>query len=237
MDAIFSIRKPFTDMIFCEEKDLEFRNKIGKELFPGSKIYIYETKRNSGAGAVIGSVIIESIEGLPYHKTGTYNLLSYFTEKYGTEEEKETVRKAMRIRLTQYDESVVLCHLFDDKMLDYMFENDKVPDVFKFPPFYGHSIDEFNKIKEKGRDLICRCDSWLTRIGYYTETDDAPWKYMIKVKESERFLYSKSITEFIKRDGTALTRAPQSWCYTLGKQKERNEDRNETSIMDTKIIG
>lgn len=215
MDAVFSVRKPFTDMIFRGEKELEFRNKIGKKLFPESKIYLYETKKNAGLGAVIGSVIIESIEELPYHKIGTYNMLFYFTEKYGTEEEKETVRKAMRIRLTKYDESVVLSHLFDNRVLDYMLENDDVPDVFKCPPFYGHSTEAFNRLKEKGRDLIYRCDSWLTRIGYYTETGNAPWKYMIKVKEPEPFIHPKSITEFIKRDGKALKRAPQSWCYVL----------------------
>lgn len=223
MDAIFSIRPPFTDMIFNGEKDLEFRSKIGNELFPGNKLYVYETKKNRGLGAVIGSVTIEQIEELPYHKIGTYNLISHFTEKYGSEEEKKTVKKAMSIRLSNYDESIVLSHLFNDRTLDYMLENDDVPDPFKQPPYYGYSVKEFNQINEKGKKLLLRCDSWLKTIGYYTENGCTLWEYMIKLKEPKRFIHPKSITEFIKRDGTALKRAPQSWCYTLGEQKENKK--------------
>lgn len=217
MDAVFSIRLPFTDMIFDGRKNLEFRNKIGQELFAGNKIYIYETKKHSGKGAVIGSVVIENIEDLPHHKAGTYNLLPHFVERYGTKEEKDAVRKAMGIRLTHYDESIVLSHLFNDRVLDYMIEHDDVPDPRTFPPFYGYTAKEFNQIKEKGDGLIFRCDQWLHSIGYYTETGCTYWKYMIQIKDQKRFKEPKNITEFLKRDGRPLKKAPQSWCYASPK--------------------
>jgi len=39
---IFPIHKEFVDMIFDGSKDLEFRNKLPKDLKPGMKIYFYE---------------------------------------------------------------------------------------------------------------------------------------------------------------------------------------------------
>ena len=219
MDILLSIRKPYTNLIFDGTKMLEFRNVIGKWINVGDKIYIYETKSNGGSGSVIGYVEIEDIIKIPKYKAGAYFLLPYFVEKFGTKEEKETVRKATSFKLSRYDMSVVLGFLFDDEALTYMKKNDAVPDIFLNSDLKRYSKESMNSYlenRQKANSLVKRCDEWATKIGFYNDFDESNWKYAIKLKNPEKYKDEVEISKFVDKNKKYMKRAPQSWCYTLG---------------------
>lgn len=220
MDILLSIRNPYTDLIFDGTKMLEFRNVIGKDVNIGDKIYIYETKSGNGSGSVIGNVEIEDIIKIPRYKIGTYFLLPYFVDKFGTKEEKETVKKATSFKLSKYDMSVVLGYLFDDEALDYMIRNDSVPDIFlnsKLKRYSKENTVSYLENRQKANDLVERCDEWATRIGFYNDFDESNWKYAIKLKNPEKYKDKVEISKFLDKNKKYIKRAPQSWCYTIGK--------------------
>lgn len=205
-----SVHKPYTDMIFNGTKMMEFRKRIGKDVHCGDTIYVYETKKNSGSGSVIGSVKIKNIIPIPKVKVGTYFLLPYFVEKYGTEEEKETVKRVMRIKFNGYNSSLALSYLFQTDALSYIEENKVPPSPW---PLYGSSLKEYNEAKHKEGDLCTRCDEWGKKIGFYNQYDESDWKITILLENPVLFKTPKKIEEFRGRNGNRLTRAPQSWCY------------------------
>lgn len=205
-----SVHKPYTDRVFNGTKMMEFRKRIGKDVHCGDTIYVYETKKNSGSGSVIGSVKIKSILLIPKIKVGTYFLLPYYVEQYGTEEEKETVKRAMRIKFDGYNSSLVLSYLFQADALSYIEKNNVPPSPW---PLYGSSLKEYNEAKRKEGDLCARCDEWGKKIGFYNQYDESDWKIAILLENPVLFKTPKKIEEFRGRNGNRLTRAPQSWCY------------------------
>lgn len=215
MNIIYAIHKKYSNLIFSGEKNLEFRMKIGVNVHKGDTVFFYETKRAAGLGKVSGSATIGDIIPISYHKVGTYFMLPYYVEKYGTEEEKAAVVKALNINLSNYDKSIVLSYLFDDHLLDYMKENDDLPDFFKYPPFHGYTVAEFNERHKKAKDLCTRCDEWAKKIGFYNEEDTSYWKYAIILKKIHQFSKPRPIESFRNKKGDRIKKAPQSWCYTI----------------------
>lgn len=214
MNVIYSIHRRYSEKIFSGEKDIEFRNIIGKDIYIGDMIYFYETKNKGGASMVIGSAKIKDIITIPYHKVGTYFLLPYYVEKYGTEEDKKTVKHAMEIKLDHYDESIVLNYLYDEKSLNYMSLNNDVPNVLK-TMFRGYSIDQYNALCDRADQLCKSCDNWASRIGYYNEDKTSYWKYAIVLENPVKFKTGKPICYFKNRNGETIKKAPQGWCYTI----------------------
>lgn len=217
MNAIFSIHKDYIGLIFDGTKNLEFRKSIGKDLKENDIIFLYETKRDLGTGLIVGEVKIKKIVPIRFHKTGTYVMLPYFVSKYGTEEEKGQVEKAMSVHLTNFDESIVLSYLFDDWTLDYMTKNDDVPDWFKIKHPLWPNVTEYNRIHKKSADLCNRCDEWANKIGFYNKYSASYWKYIIELKEPIKYIRPLLINEFKNKDNMTIYKAPQSWCYTLNK--------------------
>lgn len=214
MNAIYSIHHEFTKLIFDGTKSLEFRNSIGNKIQTGDRIHVYETKKNHGAGAVIGYFTIKDIKKIPYHKTGTYFILPYYVEKFGTEEDKNTVKSAMGISLNDYDESIVLNYLYDQKSLDYMKTTHEVPDILS-NMYRGYSPARFNQLHEKADKLCKACDAWAKQIGYYDLDDSSYWKYAIEITNPKKYDSGKPISDFQNSMGEVIKRAPQSWCYTI----------------------
>lgn len=214
MNVIYSIHNDFTKLIFDGTKSVEFRNSIGNKMQIGDRIYIYETRKHHGAGAIIGNVTIKDIKKIPYHKVGTYFILPYYVEKYGTEEDKNTVKSAMGISLNDYDESIVLNYLYDQKSLDYMKTTHDVPDVLS-NLYRGYSPAIFNQLHEKVDKLCNACDNWAKQIGYYDLDDSAYWKYAIEITNPRKYDSGKPISDFQNSMGEVIKRAPQSWCYTI----------------------
>ena len=54
MNIVISIHKPFCEQIFTGVKPLEFRNNLPKALFPGDKVFVYETYAVGGSKKVVG---------------------------------------------------------------------------------------------------------------------------------------------------------------------------------------
>lgn len=215
MNTIYSIYKEYIQLILGDIKNLEFRTHIGKDLQVGDTIYLYETKRNHGAGAVVGSVKVKNIFKLKYHKVGTYNMLPFYVQKFGTDEEKAVVQNALSIHLSEYDDSIILNYLYNDKMLNYMKKHDEVPDPFNYPAYHGYTAEEYEERMKKSTKLCEACDAWLTKIGYYNENGNSHWNYAIELVEPIRFDDARAISEFKGKNGEKLVRPPQSWCYTL----------------------
>lgn len=214
MNIICSIHNQYTKLIFSGKKDLEFRNRIGVFVNEGDRLYVYETKNVAGSGMVIGSAIIDAIIPIPYHKQGTYFILPYYVEKYGTEEDKETVKQAMEIELDHYDKSIVLDYLYDEQSLSYMKKKRDVPDP-RTHMFRGYSHTTYNYLCEKAKCLCRNCDDWAKTIGYYNENETSYWKYAIRLTDIVKFDSGKPIQDFRNRNGESIKKAPQSWCYTL----------------------
>lgn len=61
MNVIYPIHKVWADKILSGDKPFEFRTKLPRKLTLGSKIFIYETKNNNGAGAVVGECVVNDI--------------------------------------------------------------------------------------------------------------------------------------------------------------------------------
>ena len=217
MNAIFSIHKDYIGLIFDGTKNLEFRKSIGKDLKENDIIFLYETKRDLGTGLIVGEVKVKKIVPIRFHKTGTYTMLPYFVSKYGTEEEKGQVEKAMSVHLTNFDESIVLSYLFDDWTLDYMTKNDDVPDWFKIKHPLWPNVTEYNRIHKKSADLCNRCDEWANKIGFYGKYNASYWRYIIELKEPVKYIRPLLINEFKNKNNMTIYKAPQSWCYTLNK--------------------
>ena len=84
--VMLSIHPEWLEMIFNEEKGLEFRNKIISTIKPETKIYFYETKKKNGTGKVVGDAIITKVEILDPTKHDLYmqcwNYIGYTNQKY-----------------------------------------------------------------------------------------------------------------------------------------------------------
>lgn len=94
MDVIYSIRKPYTDMIFTGVKPIELRKKIPAKLEIGSKIFIYETKYKNGIGKIKGVAKVKAIEKINNSHQSAISILSfYYLSLFGTKEEKELYEK------------------------------------------------------------------------------------------------------------------------------------------------
>lgn len=212
MNALFPIRKQFSDLIFSGEKDIEFRN-IRTKLQPGDTIYVYETKKNNGLGMVVGYFVCGEISEIPHHKIGTYAMLNHYIEKCGTEEEKNAVNTAMKIRLENHDDCYVLRYMFMEEYMEYL-KIHKNPDTMFLHEYYKKNNLAFQE-EGKAVNLLDKCDEWLTKIGFYNKEDSlSTWKYQIEILKPVMFEKPKEITEFYLLNGKKMKNAPQGFCYT-----------------------
>lgn len=214
MNAIFSIKKNYSDLIFDGTKDFEFRNKLVK-VENGDKVYIYETKEK-GCGKVVGYFVVDEIKEIPKTKLGAYNFTLHYAKKHCDEETISEIEKTLKIKIPDYNISFILHYLFDDTMLKYIEEHNSPPD-FEWYLAREESKEEAlkeKKSREKRDKLIQDIDNYLYQIGYYNDSGEAYWKYMIKIKSYHRFENPLDISLFRLLNGKILEKAPQSYCYT-----------------------
>ena len=100
-NILMPIRKPWTDMILSGEKPFEFRNRLGRFWGVGSRIYIYESKAQGGAGMVVGEAVIAGIVPVPANSVGPPRpLLRAWAEKFrpvlGYLGQPDMLRRAMQ---------------------------------------------------------------------------------------------------------------------------------------------
>ena len=89
MNVLVPIYKKHTDLIFKGIKIFDFKQNIPKKLHKGDKIYFYECKRNAGRGMVVGEAVVNEMIQIPDVNTGTYVMLPYYADLFGSEEEKK----------------------------------------------------------------------------------------------------------------------------------------------------
>ena len=223
MDILISTNKKHADLIFQGIKNLFFC-KIGpKELKSSDKLYFYEGKRNGGRGKVIGEAKVKEIHAIPNVKTGTYVMLPMYVELFGTEEEKRQVKKAMKIHLPDYDDSIVLSYLFDDWTLEYMRAHDTLPDSSIINPLW-HDIKRYNEAHKKADDLCKKCDIWASKTGFYDNYGHSDWEYMIKFYRAEEYEESKEISQFKRPCGDPIKKI-RSWCYVDKEKYDSKKDQ------------
>lgn len=75
--VMLSIHPKWIEMIFNEEKGLEFRNKIISSIKPENRIYFYETKSEKGLGKVVGDAIIIEVIKIDSNKKELYKCFDY----------------------------------------------------------------------------------------------------------------------------------------------------------------
>lgn len=84
--VMLSIRPEWLEMIFNDEKGLEFRNKIISTLKPETIIYFYETKNGNGKGKVVGDAVIIDVTKIDSSKKPLYqqcfDYIGYSNQEY-----------------------------------------------------------------------------------------------------------------------------------------------------------
>lgn len=85
-EVMLSIRPEWLEMIFNEEKGLEFRNKIISTIKPETIVYFYETKNGNGKGKVVGDAVIIEVNKIDTARKSLYyqcfNYIGYCGQDY-----------------------------------------------------------------------------------------------------------------------------------------------------------
>lgn len=212
MNAIFSIDKTYSDLIFTGEKDIEFR-KIKTNLSSGDKVYVYETKKN-GCGKVVGYFIIDYIWQIPRHKVATYNFIYHYARKFSDKETLKMIKKAMDIELIEYDNCLILDYLFDDEALNFMLCYGKPYDFETRMMKIFADTKKYEDMRQKASVFVNEVDSYLYKIGAY-QNDEFYWKYAYFIKSFTKFDTPLDITSFKNLENKEISKAPQSFCYTI----------------------
>ena len=210
MNILLPIHKKYSDLIFSGKKPFEFRNTRMK-LSHGDRAYVYETK-NGGCGMVVGHFTIDNMDSIPYHRVATYWGLPHYVERYGSDEDRVAVDRAMKIRVDGYDDCIVLDDIYDDDCLEYMEKHGE-----PMSGFLKWSDTDATKYRmenqQKRATLFSGCDEWLAEMGYYNQGDESTWKWYIAIIEPVKYDTPLSLDNFMLMNGKPIRKAPQSFCY------------------------
>ncbi len=212
MNAIFSIDKNYSDLIFTGEKDIEFR-KIKTRLKSGDKVYVYETKKN-GCGKVVGYFIIDRVWEVPKVKIATYNFIYHYASKFSNKETLDMVKKALSIELKEYNNCLVLNYLFDDEALNFMLSNGRPYDSNELLLRHISKMTELSKINDIRWKFLDDVDGYLYKMGAY-DGDEFNYNYAYFIKDFYKFDIPVDISFFKNLEGKEILKAPQSFCYTV----------------------
>ena len=224
--VMYALYKDWTEMILSGLKPLEFRTQLPNKLAIGTKIYLYETKKRGGAGAVVGECTVKSIINVLSDKgqwpiVGCYPFIEYYLRNI----KKDNAAADHFCKINnefkdnkRYRWGFITPYIYSDIQLDHLRRTGELPDLFDYNPMTQKDMDKLNKIfadKEKGSALEHECDDWLTKIGFYNEYDETNYKYALELGDIIRYDAPKSISQFIRQDGSTMKDPPQSFCYTL----------------------
>lgn len=232
MNIITSIHRKYTEKIFSGEKPFEFRSKLPNDFGIGDIIYIYETSKNKGVKKVIAECKVKNIIKLTndkgeYSCFGAYHFIDYYFSHIKHQEdiaEKfRTVKEEFKDKFTNYKYGFIINYALSDIELDHIRKTGRPYDTFtEFPNGYQDKrLVKLLNDNEKTYNCIKECDEWLSNIGFYYNYDESYWKYAIELTEIKKYDKPKEISEFIGRNGVALKRPPQSWCYTTSESLQQ----------------
>lgn len=190
-NILMPIRKPWADMILSGEKPFEFRNRLGRFWGVGSKIYIYESKAQGGAGMVVGEAVIDGIVPVPANSVGPPRpLLRAWAEKF------RPVLIPLLDELGDYD----LPGFKKGTILRYLGQPDQLRRAMQSGQWVMMEHDFKNPVLD--------CEEWLSYIGLINTSGAYSYRYALRLKDIKKYASPLPLAEF------GLDRAPQSWAYT-----------------------
>lgn len=163
-NILMPIRLPWTNMIFSGEKPFEFRNHTGRNWGPGSKLYVYESKANSGTGMVVGDATINEIISIPAGAIGPPRpLLRFWAEKFAP----------WFIPLL-------------DELGDHELPNYKKGTILRYlgrPELLRKAMrtGEWVQMFDEGNNPIDACEHWLWKVGLINECGEYGYKYGLRL--------------------------------------------------------
>lgn len=208
MNLIYPIYKIFADQIFDGKKPFEFRTKLPKEMQVGDKIYIYEPAKKGGCQMIVGEFTVGEIFDCNYF-LGCIPFMVYFCRNVlQNEEYAKKFERAFAIDLPEYKRGVPMSFALDDEAVEYMEKYHKYP---KHNPY----SDKQHKIRWENQMAMEKCDRWLTEIGFYNDFCESYYEKAITIVNPIRYAEPKPLTDFIKKDGTCVSKAPQGFVYVI----------------------
>ena len=225
MDIVISIYGKWSQMILDGKKPIEFRTKLPKNFKAGDKIYIYETAKYGGARAIVGECTVDYIisvlnkEG-KWPMYGAYPFIDYFFENIKNNKEKAKYYRKLKKEFDTYENykyGFILGYAFSELELKSLRETGSLIDTWTI--YDKMVVDEIINANEESNKLIGECDDWLSSIGFYNEFEESYYKYGIVLKDAKRYDEPIPITEFLDQNKNTITRAPQSWMYTIGRKE------------------
>jgi predicted transcriptional regulator len=222
MDVMYSLYKHWTDMILSGKKPLEFRTKLPKELKPGTKIYLYETRKHGGAGAVVGECIVQDIipvlsKSGKWPMYGCYPFVEFFCENIlhdlSMASHIQKIKEEFENKFPRYKYGYILKYVFSEDNLKNLRSVGEPIDTWKI-----HDTSIVYKILDnlnQSEKLMEQCDEWLEKIGFYNEWGETNYRYGLVLTNPVRYDTPIPITHFKSQSGDNITTAPQSYCYAL----------------------
>lgn len=219
MDVMYSLYKLWTDMILSGQKPLEFRTKLPKELKPGTKIYLYETRKHGGAGAVVGECTVSDIipvlsEEGKWPICGNYPFLEFFCENVLNDavmaEHIRMCKTEFKGKPENYRYGYLTKYMFSPESLDSLRETGHPIDIMQLTIPQRDKILKDFAVAEK---LELACDDWLTSIGFYNSCGETNYRFGLVLANPIRYANPKPISDFTNTKGERIEAPPQSYCY------------------------
>lgn len=217
---MYSIHKIWNDKIFSGEKTLEFRTKLPKDLKPGTKIYLYETKKGKGCGKVVGECRVNNIIPVlsdtgEWPAYGCYPFMEYFFNNVVGDFELADyigkIKEEFKDKFANYKHGFILHYVMSEENLDSIRKSGLPINTWKIC-----DITQVNKILadlEASDKLIEMCDEWLKSIGYYNDIDECYYKWGLVLGEVIKYEKSIPASNFVNKNGERIKKGPQSYCY------------------------
>lgn len=225
MDIIISIYNHWSNMILDGRKPLEFRSKIPSNISVGDTIYIYETTKYKGAGAIVGKCKIKDIINVlrddgKWPTFGCYPFIDFYCEHIRKDSISakiyRDVKQEFLYNFENYKHGYIIDFAFCNDELEHIRKHGKPIELMTIPNF--EYVQQILKENEKSHTIMKECDEWLTEIGFYNECCESYYKYAFVLDEIEKFDVPIPISNFVDKNNNPINRAPQSWMYTLGEK-------------------
>lgn len=222
MNIIISLYNHWSQQILSGIKPLEFRTKLPKDIKIGDTIYLYETRKHDGAGAIVGECKLNGIINVLNEKgewpvCGSYPFIDFYCEHIKCDkdcaEQYRKVKEEFLNKFERYKHGYIIDFAFSEKELDHIRKNGTPIDLMSITDFKELNI-LLNEI-EKSHKIICECDNWLTKIGFYNECLESNYKYAYVLSNVKKYETPIPLTNFKDQKGNTISKAPQSWMYTL----------------------
>ena len=221
---MYSLHKPWCDMIFSGEKTIEFRTKLPKNLTKGTKIYFYETKRQGGCGQVVGECIVTDIIPVlskdgKWPTYGCYPFIEYYFKNiigdFELASHIENVKEEFDGKFENYKHGYIIHYMMSEENLENIKKTGRPIDTWKL--FDMSLVHKILADIDMANEFIEMCDDWLMNIGYYNDMCESYYKWGIALGEVIRYERPVPVAHFVNKNGDCLKNGPQSFCYVENK--------------------